>query len=213
VGKNGAEFTELLSLVIKKRTGDTVALTEQLVAVLQQTLTSQNALLSNHPNAYIYNALANLVDFDGFYLESEPCLVCNDPEIPYHQAKLETLTTQSKFTDSTQVIKLNGSYMIKQVIVLVNNDTKKAKMLRTLNLYCNNKPVSDIGELKNKWAAWKKVKSVDLSPGQTELRIEFPLPIVACNILIEYSSFYENLGALERLQCPRCNRVVTDKVL
>ena len=27
--------------------------------------------------------LQGLVDFDGFYLESDPCLVCNNPEVPF----------------------------------------------------------------------------------------------------------------------------------
>lgn len=27
--------------------------------------------------------LTGLVDFDGYYLESDPCLVCNNPEVPY----------------------------------------------------------------------------------------------------------------------------------
>ena len=27
--------------------------------------------------------LQGLVEFDGFYLESDPCLVCNKPEVPY----------------------------------------------------------------------------------------------------------------------------------
>ena len=27
--------------------------------------------------------LQGLVDFDGYYLESDPCLVCNNPEVPF----------------------------------------------------------------------------------------------------------------------------------
>ena len=27
--------------------------------------------------------LQGLVEFDGYYLESDPCLVCNNPEVPY----------------------------------------------------------------------------------------------------------------------------------
>ena len=42
-----------------------------------------NSQVSTHANFHIYSQLQNLVDFDGFYLENEPCLVCNDPEIPY----------------------------------------------------------------------------------------------------------------------------------
>ena len=50
---------------------------ERAVSLLKK----QNSLLSSHPNSHIYSQLRSLVDFDGFYLESEPCLVCNDPEI------------------------------------------------------------------------------------------------------------------------------------
>ena len=46
-------------------------------------LKKQNELVGNHPNCHMYNQLQGLVDFDGFYLESEPCLVCNDPEVPF----------------------------------------------------------------------------------------------------------------------------------
>ena len=30
-----------------------------------------------------YERFKSLVDFDGFYLESQPCLVFYDPEVPY----------------------------------------------------------------------------------------------------------------------------------
>ena len=58
-------------------------------------------------------------------------------------------------------------------------------------------------------AMWHKAKRVILTPGQTEVKIEFPLPIVACNLMIEYADFYENPQAsTETLQCPRCSATV-----
>ena len=48
-----------------------------------QLLRKQNSLVSSLPNAHVYSQLSSLVDFDGYYLESEPCMVCNDPEMPY----------------------------------------------------------------------------------------------------------------------------------
>ena len=53
---------------------------EQAISLLKR----QNELMASHPNAHVYSQLQMLVDFDGFYLESEPCLVCNDPEVPYN---------------------------------------------------------------------------------------------------------------------------------
>ena len=44
---------------------------------------------------------------------------------------------------------------------------------------------------------------------QTDIKMEFPLPIVACNLMIEYADFYENIQAsAETLQCPRCSASV-----
>lgn len=58
-------------------------------------------------------------------------------------------------------------------------------------------------------ALWHKAKKVNLQTGQTEVKIEFPLPIVACNLMIEYADFYENIQASsETLQCPRCSASV-----
>lgn len=39
---------------------------------------------------------------------------------------------------------------------------------------------------------WHKAKHVILQSGQAEVRIDFPLPIVACNLMMEYADFYEN---------------------
>jgi len=48
-------------------------------------------------------------------------------------------------------------------------------------------------ELKNKPTMWHKAKKVSLTAGQTDIKIEFPLPIVACNLMIEYADYYENI--------------------
>jgi len=41
--------------------------------------------------AVYFSMLQGLVDFDGYYLESDPCLVCNNPEVPYQVCKNSTL--------------------------------------------------------------------------------------------------------------------------
>ena len=56
---------------------------------------------------------------------------------------------------------------------------------------------------------WHKAKKVVLTAGQTEVKVEFPLPIIACNLMVEYADFYDNLQAsAETLQCPRCSASV-----
>lgn len=57
-------------------------------------LRNQNRLLSSHGNAALYAALGAFVELDGYYLESEPCLVCNNPEVPMATIKLPTIKVQ-----------------------------------------------------------------------------------------------------------------------
>lgn len=177
---------------------------EQAVAVLH----AQNQLLARHPNANLYVNLAQFVELDGYYLESEPCLVCNNPEVSMATIKLSSIKVDSKFTTTTQIVKLVGSHTISRITLRIG-DLKRTKMVRTINVYYNNRSVQAVVELKNKPAMWHKAKKITLAQAQTEVKIEFPLPIVACNLMIEYADFYENIQASsETLQCPRCSASV-----
>ncbi|KAF9624456.1 hypothetical protein IFM89_011464 [Coptis chinensis] len=221
-GQNIVEYTELVTWVLGKvKDASSMQQDTELVSrclnpdvmkCIFETLHSQNELLANHPNSRIYNTLSGLVEFDGYYLESEPCVACSCPEVPYSRMKLETLKSETKFTDNRIIVKCTGSYTIQTVTMNVH-DARKSKSVKILNLYYNNRPVADLSELKNNWSLWKRAKSCHLAFNQTELKVEFPIPITACNFMIELDSFYENLQAssLESLQCPRCSRSVTDK--
>ncbi|KAL8124720.1 auxin transport protein BIG isoform X1 [Apium graveolens] len=221
-GQNIMEYTELVNFLLgtfpdsteKQKRLDIVdrCLTFDVIKCIFETLHSQNELLANHPNSRIYNTLSGLVEFDGYYLESEPCVACSSPEVPYSRMKLETLKSETKFTDNRIIVKCTGSYTIQSVTMNVH-DARKSKSVKVLNLYYNNRPVADLSELKNNWALWKRAKICHLAFNQTELKVDFPIPITACNFMIELDSFYENLQALslEPLQCPRCSRPVTDR--
>ena len=40
---------------------------------------------------------------------------------------------------------------------------------------------------------WLKACSYTLNPSQSEVKVDFPLPITARNIIIEFADFYENV--------------------
>lgn len=206
-GRKAAQFVDLLGYFSLKtpHTGKKMhAYMEQAVGVLH----AQNQLLSRHPNANLYAYLAQFVELDGYYLESEPCLVCNNPEVPLATIKLSSIKVDSKFTTTTQIVKLVGSHTISRITLRIG-DLKRTKMVRTINVFYNNRSVQAVVELKNKPAMWHKAKKISLAQGQTEVKMEFPLPIVACNLMIEYADFYENIQASsETLQCPRCSASV-----
>jgi len=206
-GRKAAQFVDLLGYFCLKtpHAGKKMhTYMEQAVAVLH----AQNQLLARHPNANLYVNLAQFVELDGYYLESEPCLVCNNPEVSMATIKLSSIKVDSKFTTTTQIVKLVGSHTISRITLRIG-DLKRTKMVRTINVYYNNRSVQAVVELKNKPAMWHKAKKITLAQGQTEVKMEFPLPIVACNLMIEYADFYENIQASsETLQCPRCSASV-----
>ncbi|KAH8263174.1 hypothetical protein KR044_005513 [Drosophila immigrans] len=206
-GRRTAQFVDLLGyLTLSTRT-----ITERLpefVSRAVDVLRQQNELLCKHPNAPIYTTLESILQVNGYYLESEPCLVCNNPEVPMANIKLPSVKSDSKYTTTTMIYKLVQCHTISKLIVRIA-DLKRTKMVRTINVYYNNRSVQAVVELKNRPALWHKARSVSLQSGQTELKIDFPLPITACNLMIEFADFYETVsGSSENLQCPRCSAAV-----
>ncbi|KAI5699920.1 hypothetical protein M8J75_011084 [Diaphorina citri] len=210
-GRKAAQFTDILSYFtmqyIRNEDNDP-ARSLEFVTNAVESLRKQNQLLANHPNNYIYSQLSRFMELEGFYLETNPCPVCNNPEISFTNIKLSAVKIDSKFTTNTQIVKLVGSHTISKISLRIA-DLKRTKMVKTINIYYNNKSVQAVIELKNRTTTWNKAKRVTLESGQTEVKIEFPLPIVACNLMIEYHEFYENMQAnSENLQCPRCSATV-----
>eukprot|EP00095_Tigriopus_kingsejongensis_P009320 maker-scaffold486_size158769-snap-gene-0.26 protein:Tk09320 transcript:maker-scaffold486_size158769-snap-gene-0.26-mRNA-1 annotation:"e3 ubiquitin-protein ligase ubr4" len=207
-GHKAAQFVDLLGYFSMKLLTDEHRVTsyvEEAVNILK----AQNQILANHPNSNVYNSLSKLVDFSGYFLESDPCLVCNNPDVPYTSLKLSSLKVDTKYTTTTHIVKLSSSLSISKIALRIG-DLKRQKMVRTINIYYNNRSVQAVVELKNKQTVvWNKAKKVSLNAGQTDIKIDFPLPIVACNLMIEYADFYENIQACsETLQCPRCSASV-----
>lgn len=209
-GRKASQFVDLLGYFSLKffQGNFVVPQVTEYVEKAVSILMTQNELLAHHPNANLYAHMSQFVELEGYYLESEPCLVCNNPEVALSTIKLSSLKVDSKFTTTTQIVKLLSSHIISKITVRIG-DLKRTKMVRTINIYYNNRTVQAIVELKNKPALWHKAKKVTVPSGQTEVKIEFPLPVIACNLMIEYANFYENIQASsETLQCPRCSAAV-----
>ncbi|XP_065191781.1 E3 ubiquitin-protein ligase UBR4-like isoform X2 [Sycon ciliatum] len=206
-GRKGAQFVDLLGYFVS--CGQlSPEKAQQCSAMAVALLRQQNKIMSNHPNGHIYHMLSDMVDFDGYYLESDPCLVCNNPETPFTVVKLSSIRVDSKYTPTAQLVKLAGSYTIARLQLRIN-DSKRVKMVRTVNLYYNNRSVQSVVELKNKHQLWHHVKQIHLQAGQTEVKMDFPLPVVACNLMIEFADFFVNSQVNpETLQCPRCSAQV-----
>lgn len=164
-------------------------------------LRTHNRLLETHPNGRAYGTLQSLIEFDGYYLESEPCTACNNVEVPFSKLKLESIKQETKYTDNRILVRCPSSYTLESFSMAVH-DARRSKSVKVLRLYYNNRAASDLSELKGNWALWKKVKSYHLAPNQAELKAELTVPVTGCNFMFEFAELYENLQAssLEHLQ-------------
>ena len=84
-------------------------------------------------------SLTNTYDFEN---------VC--PYFARQNIKLSSIKVDTRYTTTQQVVKLIGSHTISKVTVKIG-DLKRTKMVRTINLYYNNRTVQAIVELKNKY--------------------------------------------------------------
>ena len=147
-GRKATQFVDLLGHFITKSPSpvtDAKSYSSRAIELLK----SQNKLLRCHPNSHVYSSLQALVEFDGYYLESDPCLVCNNPEVPYASTKLSSLKVDTRYTTTSQLVKLSGSCSISKFHIRVS-DVRRTKMVRTINLYYTNRTVQSVIELKNK---------------------------------------------------------------
>ncbi|CAF3628387.1 unnamed protein product [Adineta steineri] len=216
-GLKSFQYIDLLGFIIIKNKDD--KRTNEFLPKLELMLKTENQLLLNHPNASIYRRLSTIIDIEqnnGYYFETEPCLVCNNPDIPYQQVKLQTIKLDQRYTTQSHIIKLIQAYSIQKLHIKMS-EVKRNKAVRTIRFYYNNRHVQSIVDLKNsvncKWLLAKTIKLTNIQ--QTEVKVDFIIPIIACNLMIEYVDFFETPTAslptvtdTTTLQCPRCNSAV-----
>ncbi|CAF0847863.1 unnamed protein product, partial [Didymodactylos carnosus] len=220
-GSKAFQYIDLLGyLVVKMCKTDADTTNDKIskfLSMLETLLKDENLLLSNHPNSSIYRRLSTIIDLDqgGYYLENEPCLVCNNPDIQYQSIKLQSIKLDQRYTTQSHIIKLIQCYSIQKLHIKLS-EIKRQKMVRTIRFYYNNRNVQSIVDLKNSVnCKWMLAKTIKLNPAQNDCKIDFTLPIIACNLQIEYVDFYESITPATQptdattLQCPRCNSAVS----
>ena len=84
--------------------------------------------------------------------------MCNDAKVVFSNFKL------SKFLTSTQIVKLTGSHSIFKILLRFG-DLRRHKMVRTINIYYNNRTMAGVAELTNKLQLWHLARKVFLMQG------------------------------------------------
>ena len=121
-GRRADQFVDLLGFfsVGKCKEGMKESISNYAITAIA-ILRSQNSILLSHANSAIYTSLSQLVDFSGYYLESDPCLVCNNPEVSFSNLKSSSLKVDTKFTTSTQMMELSGSHSISKILLRIGD--------------------------------------------------------------------------------------------
>lgn len=88
-------------------------------------------------------------NFIGCHVESIQSIITYSAIAVSQNIKLSSIKVDTRYTTTQQVVKLIGSHTISKVTVKIG-DLKRTKMVRTINLYYNNRTVQAIVELKNK---------------------------------------------------------------
>ena len=101
-----------------------------------------------------------------------------------------SIKADAKFTGHSIIVKLSSCFSISGFHLKIN-DIKRVKMVHTLDIYYSNKNYQSAVELKNKRESWIKAKEINLQAGQNELKIHLTLPIIACNVIIQYSGIFK----------------------
>lgn len=170
-GKRTPQFVDLIGF-FTLNTKSLVHLLPEKISKAVKLLREQNEFVAKHPSASLYTALGQVLDLDGFYLESEPCLICNSVDQSFNIIKLTSIKMDSKFTTNSNIIKLVNSHIISKIILRIG-DLKRTKMVRTINVYYNSRNVQAVVELKNRPSMWHKAKSVTLQSGQTDVSFHY----------------------------------------
>lgn len=166
-GKRAPQFIDLIGFFTLNTKSAVHTLSEKISKAVK-ILREQNELVAKHPSTSLYTALGQVLELDGFYLESEPCLVCNNADQSMSIIKLASIKMDSKFTTNSNIIKLVNSHIISKIILRIG-DLKRMKMVRTINIYYNSRNVQAVVELKNRPSMWHKAKTVTLQSGQTDV--------------------------------------------
>jgi hypothetical protein len=90
-GPKAAQYVDLVGhMTISQQNATVMREFLQRCIDLYKKSTQQLAL---HPNGQMYQSLAQLLQeqFDGYYLESEPCFACNQLEQPILNLKLNAI--------------------------------------------------------------------------------------------------------------------------
>lgn len=107
----------------------------------------------------------------------------------YSEKKLK-FNENVKFTGNSIIAKFNNTYEIDAITLVLLENYKIRKTVKSLNIYVNNKIINDILDLKNLKSEWKFAKSHNIeekaSGSRKTIKIPFTIPLTARNLKLDF---------------------------
>lgn len=135
---------------------------------------------------------------------------------PYTKGRLDSSKESATNTAFATFRQLKYRLALSEFHVSVNDP--RGRFVKTITLYYTPRPVGNVHHLKsgayeNKW---QRCATLNLARGASRTSCTLDVPVVAANLKIEFTDFYERPGGSKApdgsllVHCPRCTRVVSN---
>ncbi|EAY17308.1 hypothetical protein TVAG_266710 [Trichomonas vaginalis G3] len=198
-GSHSETFFSFLKELVPKL-GDKSA---DLIKSIQNSIVCETNSLKKLPNSFLYSQISQYIDFPASYLDTRPCMICNNPEIKATRYMLSDIREFIKFSHDQLFVKFNTP-LILQSIDLNFYAKKTTRLPRIVEVYVSSQELNDPNELKSKKPQWSHVCDLEFERDSNTAKVDFPLSLFATCIQFHYTEFWEEAEG-QRLSCPLCH--------
>ncbi|CAB9508930.1 Auxin transport protein BIG [Seminavis robusta] len=135
---------------------------------------------------------------------------------PFSRGRLDSskeTTTNDAFCSYRQL-----KYRLALSEIYVNVSDPRGRFVKTITVHFTPRPVDDVQVLKSDEysSKWQRCATLNLTRGASRATCSLAIPVVAANLKIEFTDFYERPGGSKAadgsflVHCPRCTRVVNN---
>lgn len=134
----------------------------------------------------------------------------------FNRGRLEEIKDASASNEFASFYMLKHRVSLSDIYLTVNDP--RGRYVKTVTVYFSPRNVTDVAALKSEdyVSKWQRCATLSLARGASRASASLAHPVVAANLKIEFTEFYERPGGSKAsdgsmlVHCPRCTRVVTN---
>lgn len=141
----------------------------------------------------------------------------NEQVTHYSRGRLEGWRDSSTSDEFNLYSSFKYRLVLSEVHLEINDP--RVRFVKTISIYAAPRPTAEVGMLKEPIyeSKWQRCGTISLSKGATRGNCKLDKPVVASNLRIEYTEFYERPGSSRSsdgssfvVHCPRCKFYVNN---